>query len=249
MATTPTWQAATSGQAPMAGHANQFLGSHAAQILYAGAVQSSQTTAGTGSTTTNGLYLAQSFTTGSSQTTLGYVQMDLSSGGATSGNQLGPTTVSLQTSSSSHPSGTPLVSTTITAEYVSLAPTYITVPLPYTGLTASTQYWIVVNSAGNATYAYTWLTSNQTSGASTSTNGTTWSAQTYGFLYRVYDKTATGLRTASWDDSGARWTWTAYNTDNQISSYAEYTAGQTTAGYLQSFRSMSYTNGLLVGVS
>lgn len=249
MATTPTWQAATSGQPALAGHVNQLLGSHATTYLYTGVQTAAQTTAGTGTVGTNGTYIAQSFTTAAGQTSIGYVIARISSGGATSGSQLGPTTLSLYANSAGAPTGSPLASVTMTAEYVAAAPSFVTYPLPVTGLTASTTYWLVLAPAGNATYSYLWWKSNQTSGASTSTNGTTWTAQTYGLLYQVYDQTATGLLTCTWEDTGARWTWSGYGTTNLLTQYAEYTGGQTTAGYLQSFRTLSYTNGLLTGVA
>lgn len=248
MSTTPTWQAATSGQPGKAGHVNQFLGTHAATVLYTGVQTAAQTTAGTGSVTTNGTWLAQSFTTAAGQTAVGYVVMQLQ-GTNDLGANLPSTTVSLYANGSGAPTGSSLVTTTATAEYVGNGPLNLVVPLPATGLTASTTYWIVVAAAGNSTYYYEWNKSNQTSGASTSTNGTTWTAQSYGFLYQVYDQTPSGLVTCMWEDSGARWTWTAYGAQNLVSEYAEYTAGQTASGYLQSFRFFTYSNGLLTGVS
>ena len=250
MATTPTWQAATTGQPGNAGAVNQFLGTHAATVLYTGVQTAAQTTAGTGSVSTNGLYIAQSFSTAVGQTAIGHAIARISSGGATSGSQLGPTTLSLHANSAGAPTGPPLATVTFTVEYVAAAPAFVTFPLPVTGLTASTTYWLVTAPAGNATYSYLWWESNQTSGASTSTNGTTWTAQAYGLLYEVYDQTATGLLTCTWEDAGDRWTWRSYAANtNQVSQYAEYTVGQTTAGYLQSFRTFSYTNGLLTGVA
>lgn len=250
MATVPTWQAATSGQPANAGHVNQLLGTHASTLLYAGVQTAAQTTAGTGGVSSNGLYIAQSFTTASTQTAVGYVEAQiLSVGGATSGSQLGPATLSLYANSAGAPTGSPLVSVTAPVEYVLNAPLWITLPLPATGLAGATTYWLVLAAAGNATYYYQWNKSNQTSGASTSPNGVTWTAQAYGLLYQVYDQTPTGLLTCTWEDAGARWTWNGYGTTNLITQYAEYTAGQTTAGYLQSFRTLSYTNGLLTGVA
>ena len=40
--------------------------------------------------------------------------------------------------------------------------------------TPSTTYWVVMKAAGDVSDYYTWLKSTLTSGASTSTNGTTW---------------------------------------------------------------------------
>lgn len=250
MAGAPAWQAATAGQPPLAAQVNQFLAAHAFTSLYAGTQTAAQSTAGTGSASTNGTYVAQSFSTGSLQTTVGYVMAQITNaGGATSGSQLGPTTLSLYANSGSAPSGSPLVSVTATVEYVHNAPLWLTLPLPATGLSGATTYWLVLAAAGNSTYSYQWNKSNQTSGASTSSNGTTWTAQSYGLLYQVYDQTAAGRLTCTWEDAGARWTWRGYNSSGQISQYAEYTAGQTLSGYLQSFRGFTYVNGSLTGVS
>ena len=248
MTGTPIWQAATTGQPPLAAHVNQFLGTHAVTNLYMGVQTASQTTAGTGGVSTNGLWIAQQFTTGAAQTALGYIGIQLS-GPATTGANLGPLTVGIYANSAGAPTGVALISQVYTIEYVSAGPAYPILPLPVSALTPSTTYWIVSQPAGNVTYNYTWGKSNQTSGASTSTNGTTWSAQTYGLLFQVFDQTISGLLTCTWEDSGVRYTWIAYNANNLPSSYAEYTAGQTIPGYLQSFRNFTYSNGLLTGVS
>lgn len=253
MVTTPTWLAATAGQAQVAGQVNQFLGTHASTILYAATQTAAQTTAGATSTSTNGLYLAQSFTTAVGQTAIGYVIVPVTTT-TTTGASLAPTTLSLYANSAGAPTGSALVTTTLTAEYANkasggTATVKVIYPLPVTGLTASTTYWLVLAAAGNVSNSYTWYRSNQVGGASTSPNGTTWTAQAYGLEYQVFDQTASGLLTATRDDAGARWTATTYTATNLINTYAEYTSGQTAAGYLQSYRTNSYSNGLLTGVA
>jgi hypothetical protein len=254
MAVTPTWQAATSGQAASAGHVNQFLGTHSATVLYAATQKAAQTTAGSTSTSTNGLYLAQSFATQPGQTTIGYVSVPITTT-TSSGASLATTTLSLYANSGSAPTGSPLISTTLTAEYAyqasgaGTATVNVIYPLPIAGLTASTTYWLVLAAAGNVSHSYSWYRSNQTSGASTSANGTTWAAQTYGLMYAIFDQTASGHITAMWEDSGARWTTLGYVSNGEINTVAEYTAGQTAAGYLQSYRLLSYTNGVVTGVA
>lgn len=248
MATTPTWQAATSGQLPLAAQVNQFLGPHQMQLLYPSLRKSSQTTAGSGNVTTNGTWLAQSFTTATGQTTIGYTQLNIVTTGGMAG-VLTPTTVSIYTNNAGAP-GTALVSTTVSAEYVTQAPATVTFPTPVTGLTQSTTYWIVVSAAGDSTHNFQWNKSNQTSGASTSANGTTWAAQTYGFIYQVWDQTISGnTPLLTWEDGGARWVWFSYSANNEINTVAEFTAGQTTMGYTQSFRVPAYTGGQLTGVT
>lgn len=238
-----TWQAPTTGQPPLANHVNQFLTTHASTIIYAGTVRSSQTTAGSGSVSTNNTWLAQSFTTAGGQTTIGYVSLQLADS-TSSGALLPPTTVSIYTNSAGSP-GTALVSTTVTAEYTFHGPLNLLIPLPITGLSAATQYWIVVKASTVGTGNYSLNKSNQVSGASTSPDGSTWTAQAYGFLYQVFDLTATGARQFDYSDNGARWTWYSYNTNGSFNNITEFTAGQTTSGYLQSFRTAIYSGNIL----
>ncbi len=257
MPSTPTWQAATSGQRGSASHVNQFLGAHTAQIIYPGTSRASVLTNGSTTSFTNGTYLAQSFTTAVGQTTIGYVQVPVTCNTST-GTALVPTTLSLYASSGTAPTGSALISVTLVPEYVYPAAnlgntnTMVTIPMPITGLTASTQYWLVLASASTGSFNYSWFRSASASGASTSNNGTTWVAQAYGFRYNVFDKVVTNapLWMALWEDNGARWVINTRNSvNNLITTYAEYTAGQTTTGYLASYRSFTFTNGLLTGVA
>jgi hypothetical protein len=249
MAVTPNWQAATSGSAANAGHVNQFLGTHNSNIIYTGTQTAVQSTAGSGSTHSDTVYIAQSFATTASQTTIGHVTINVGSTTG-SGSNLAPTTVGIYANSAGAPTGSALVSTTITAEYAFNGPAALVIPLPVTGLSISTTYWIVLGIAGNSTYYYGWSKSNQVSGTSTSTNGTTWSAQAYGSLYAVYDLTASGRLVATWEDSGNRWVWYSIDgTTQQLTQLAEYTAGQTSSGYLQSFKSLTYSGNAVTVVS
>jgi hypothetical protein len=254
LATTPTWQAPVSGQAPRAAHVNQSLGSHSSVFVYDGTTRASQTTAGSTTTSTNGTWLAQSFATVAGQTTVGFVAMSLTTT-TTTGASLSPATVQLRTNNAGAPSTTILASTTVTAEYSNLtsggATTFrIGVPLAVSGLTASTTYWLVVPAVGNASNNFTWFRSNQTSGASTSTNGTTWTAQAYGFTYAVTDLTATGQLRALYDDGGARWVWLNHASGSQqLNTIFEYNVGQTTAGYLQTLKTVTYSNNVITGMA
>lgn len=241
------WQAPTTGSAPLANHVNQFLVTHPMQVLYAGTVRAAQTTVGAGNTLSNGTWIAQSFTTAVGQTTIGYVIVRLY---PAAGNTSPPTpiTIGIYANSAGAPTGAALVSTTVSQEHGTFAATSVPIPLPITGLTASTQYWIVTQANGTATSRWQWDKSNQVSGTSTSANGTTWAAQAYGSVYQVFDQTVTGAQTFTWEDSGARWTWTGYNTNGTIKQLSEYTLGQTSTGYLQSDRTLSYSAGEVTGV-
>lgn len=253
MATAPTWQAPTSGQPPLAHHVNQALGAHTTTVIYNGTQTAGQTTSGGTTVSTNGTWLAQSFTTAVGQTAIGHISLSLTTT-TTSGSLLTPTAVSIRTNNAGAPSATVLISVPVTAEYANLASggvstTRINFPTPLTGLTASTTYWIVVTAAGNASHSYTVHQSNQVSGASTSPDGVAWTAQAYGFTYTVRDQTVGGLPMETWEDAGARWTVTSYDSFSQLSGYHEYTAGQTTAGYLQSDRTITYPSWLLTNIT
>lgn len=256
MSVIPNWLGATPASSPQSGQVNQFLGTHNTQILYAGTSTASVLTSGAATTSSNGLYLAQSFTTAAGQTAIGYITCPISTT-TTTGASLAPTTLSLYANSGSAPTGAALGSVTLTAEYAYLSTangntnTFTLYPLPVTGLTASTTYWLVLASTASSG-AYTWFRSASASGASTSANGSTWTGQSYGFRYNVFDQTASGLQTATWEDSGARWTASTYNTAasiNQIAAYAEYTVAQGTAQYVQSYRALTYSSGLLTKVA
>lgn len=247
--TAPAWQAATAGQAPQAAHINQLLSTHTATILYTGILTSAETTPIPAAIWSDGQWLAQSFTTTATQTTVGYVQIPLTTPIAT-GAALPPTTLALYANAAGAPTGSPLVSTTITAEYAYQASgggtnttTMVTYPLPASGLTPNTTYWLVLAPAGIPGTWYLWNQTTQTSGASISTDGVTWTPRTYGLMYEVYDQSATLPLVGTWEDGGARWTVIpAYAAYNQPAALAEYTAGQTPAGYLQSYRTLTYTN-------
>lgn len=251
MSTIPSWLGATTGQQPAAGQINQFLGTHNAQYLYAATQTASQTTNAGATTSTNNLWLAQSFSTAGGQTAIGYVIVPVTTTTA-SGANLSTTTLSLYANTAGAPSGAALVSTTLTAEYANLASggtatSRLIYPLPVTGLTASTTYWLVLHSTAS-TGSYTWERSTQVSGASTSPTGVTWTAQGYGFIYQVFDQTVSGLLTSVWEDSGARWTARTYNANGTIASLAEYTAAQG-SGYVQGYRALSYSGTLLKGAA
>jgi len=237
----PAWIAATSGQPPRAAHVDQYLVSHAATYLYAGTQQGGQTTLGSGSAATNGLFLAQSFTAGSNFS-LGRAVLYLALTGLPA-----TTTVSIQTSTGSAPTGTALVSTTLPPAMVPASAATVSVPLPCS-LASGTAYWIVVAVAGDASDFYAWSKSNQVTGASTSTNGTSWTAQSYGFYYSLWDQSAVPPLVHSYDDAGARWTTWGWS-GAEPTSLAEYTAGQTASGYMTSSRSLSYSGGALVSVT
>lgn len=239
----PTWLAATTGQPGLAGQVNQFLTTHAVTYVYTGLEQANQSTAGSGSVASDGLYIAQSFTTASGQTAVGYVVLTLAVTGSPA-----PLSLSIQANSSGAPSGTALVSASLPKEFASGSATALTVLMPVAGLTASTQYWIVTQAVGDASDYYSWSKSNQTSGASTSTNGTSWTAQTYGLLYQVWDQTVVLPLLGTYEDAGARWVLLSYS-GGDLSGIKEFTAGQAANGYTVSSRALTYSGYELTGVA
>jgi hypothetical protein len=245
--TTNTWLGATSGQPPLAQQPNSHLGIHKTQFIYAGSQIASQTTAGSGGTASNGTWVAQSFSTGSA-TTIGRVVLGLSANTALGAN-LGAMTIGIYANSAGAPTGAALLTVQATAEYVNPGPALMMFPMPLTGLSTSTTYWLVTQPAGNASFQYTWNKSNQASGTSTSTNGTTWTAQAYGSIFQVFDGTITGNFETTWEDNGARWELLYYaNPGPEISNIAQYTTSQN-GGYQQGYRTFSYVNGLLQTVN
>lgn len=241
---TPAWLGATAGQPPKASQVNQLLGTHATTYIYTGALFSSQTTAGSGSVNSDGLYIAQSITTGSGTTTLGRVTLEMTvTGGPT------PMTIQLQSNASGAPSGTVLTSTTIPPGWGNGTQTYQSIPLPASGLSPSTTYWVVLEAAGDASDYFTFYKSTQASGASTSTNGTTWTAQTYGLLYSAYDQTAVLPLVHTWEDAGARIVEIISNPSGSPAAIEEYTVAQGTNQYMYSYRSLSYSGTSLVSVA
>jgi len=238
----PSWLGATSGQGAQAGQVNQFLGTHAITYLYAGVQRAAQSTAGSGAVNSNSLWIAQSFATASGQTAIGRAVLTLAVTASPA-----PLTVGLYANSAGAPTGSALVSASVPKEFLTGSATALSIPLPAT-VTASTTYWIVTTAVGDPSNLYSWSKSNQTSGASTSANGTTWAAQTYGLLYQVYDQTVSGGLAHTFEDSGARWTGLTYNASSLPTKSQEYTVAQS-SGYIQANRTLSYSGTSLTGVA
>lgn len=247
---TPIWGAATSGQAANAGAINQFLGTHAVVYVYAGALAASNTAAGASNTASHGLYIAQSFATATGQTQVGRVMANILQVGAATT----PWSFSIQASVSGAPSGTPLVTCNVPQEFciaLNGAGTFgwVSIPLPCT-VTPSTTYWIVAAPEGVSSNDFAWRQSTATGGASTSTNGTTWTPQTYGLMYQVCDQTPTAPLTHTYEDAGARWTsYVSSGTTGQLTGEMSFTVGQTSTGYAVSTRTLSYSGSTLTGVT
>lgn len=251
MTTNPVWLAASAGSAGLAGHVNQFLTSHDALIIYSGNFIDGTVGTGAGAISTAGTWLAQSFHMGVDQTTVGSVVVPIRTA-TTNPALLAPTTLSIYADESGAPGGLPLVTLTFPVEFVSGTPLtqLFTYPLPVSGLTPDTTYWLVTPAAGDTTNHYNWYQSSDTSGASTSTDGVTWTPQAYGLQVELYDQTRVLPIYCTWEDDGQRWTATEPGSDGAESSrYSTFTAGQSASGYLFSMVFASYSAGLPTGVS
>lgn len=242
----PTWLAATAGQPAYAGQINQFLTSHEATWLYAGTQQAAQTTGSAVYSSSVSQYLAQSFTTGVSQTAVGQVWLQISTVGGSSVTQSIPDLVlTLYASSNGTPAGSALGSVSVNETYVYNSSFWVQFPLAVGGLSPSTVYQLVTSPAGASNY-YVWQHSNQPSGASLSSDGSTWTTQSFGLMYQVFDQSAGGNLLYIAEDGGSRWVSIAYDAFNRVSGITEYTTG---ASALTSARTFAYSNGSLTGVS
>jgi hypothetical protein len=67
-------------------------------------------------------------------------------------------------------------------------------------------------------------------------------------MYQVFDQTGGALLQTISEDNGARITNFAYDALNRISQITEYTVAQD-GSYIVSTRTLTYSNGLLTGVS
>lgn len=239
--TTPVWQAAAIAGAPQSAHINQGLGTHASTMVYQGTSFSSQTTAGSGTVQSNGLWIAQSFTTGASTTAVGRIAPVFAVTGVPS-----PLTVQIQTNNAGAPSGTAVVTTIIPPGWGNASAVAQSIPLPVTGLSAATTYWLVTQPAGDVSDYYEFSKSNQTSGVSTSPDGVTWTAQTYGIEYTAYDQTVIPPLVHTWEDSDARITEFFYNANGSTADLEEYTVGQTVGTFLYSYRTFHYSAGGII---
>lgn len=157
--------------------------------------------------------------------------------------------MSLYASSAGLPTGGPLATVTVAEQVVYSAGFWLPVPLSASGLTASTVYQLVLSPAGTSSAYYAWQRSNQTSGGATSPDGATWSAQAYGLMFEVFDQSGTtGPPLYLIDDGGARTTAFTYNATGQLTTITEQVASQSgTVFYSQ--RTLTYANGLLIGVA
>jgi YD repeat-containing protein len=249
---TPPWLAATAGYNPLPGQVNQLLGAHTSAWIYSGGVLQVSERVGSGVyQSTESQYLSQTFVTGASQTTIGQVNLQVSTvGGSPVTATIGPLTLALYASSAGLPTGSPLSSVTLAEQSVYTGAFWLPMPLSAT-VSPAAVYQLVLSPAGTSSAYYVWQQSNQTSGASTSpsSSGTVWTGAAYGLMYEVYDQSGTlGAPQYLVDDDGARTTAFTYNAAGQLATITEQVLTQSGATQY-SQRTLTYTDGLLTGVA
>lgn len=248
MSAIPAWLAATAGHGTLAGQVNQLFGGHTSAWLYAGGTQrAAQATGAATYQSTQSQWLAQEFTTAAGQTQIGMVWLQISTvGGSPTTATIPPLTIGLYASSGDTPTGTALASTTVTEQQVYGSGFWLQVPLA-AAVTPSTVYQLVVSPAGTAGHYYVWQQSIQSPGASMSLDGSTWTSQSYGLTFQIFDQGTSGQVQFLYDDGGSRVTQLSY-TQGQLSSVTESVLAQD--GTMATFtRSLTYSGGFLVGVS
>jgi hypothetical protein len=163
-----------------------------------------------------------------------------------------PIAVSVWSDAGGQPSAPLATAVSVPREFPPLNSGWVSIPMLLT-VTPSTVYHLVTAPVGDGSDYFTMNKSNQTSGAHTSSDGVTWTAQSYGLLYDVLDN-AVGSRqiTHVSESSGARWNWLLLDSTGRVSALWEYSAGPTPGGYLVSTRTFTYSSaasGILLGVS
>jgi hypothetical protein len=251
MSTIPSWLGAQVAYPGNAGLVNQLLAHHNALYQYSGqSIVSQQATGSAVYIDTLNQWLSQAITTGSSQTELSGLGLQLSTiGGSPTLTLIPSLTVSLYADSVGLPTGSALASATVTSPYVYSSSFWVQIPLFASGLTASTTYHLVTSITGTTGHYYVWQESNQLTGCATAPDGVTWTAQPFGLMYQVYSQTGvSGNITTISEDNGALTTMLAYNSLQQISSITQYVQLQDGTSS-QSSGTLTYTNGLVTGVS
>lgn len=249
MSQIPAYQAAASGQPTQAGGVGQFLGAHNAVFVYSGALVVSSQATGSGTyQSSQSQWLSQTITTGSTQTVIGSVNLQLSVvGGSPTLPLVAPLTIGLYADAGGLPSGSAIASAIVSCQYVYSGPFWVPVPLGAT-VTPSTVYHLVASPVGTSSHYYAWQQSNQAQGAATAPDGVQWSLATYGLMYQVLDSTATGSLLAIYDDGGALITQFTYTALGQLATVTQTAVAQGGSS-ITSSGTLSYTNGFFTGVS
>jgi hypothetical protein len=250
---TPVFQAATIGYEGNAGHVNQFLTPHTSTFIYTGTVLQGSSAAGSSVyLNTNDQFISQQFTTGTAQTAISQIWIQVSSvGGSAITDNIDPLVVSIYADSGGFPTGSALATSFLTETAIYASGFWVVFLIPVSGLSAATPYHIVTSPAGvSGVKYYVWQESVTPGGALTSSDGADWTFEPFGLMYQVYDQTASGLLQYVVSDNGLRKTTYGYpGSSSLISSITEYTVDQTGTSSVTYTRSLTYDGVLLTGVN
>ena len=238
--TSPTWAAATPGQATLSGQVNQFLSTHTASFIYQGTAINSVTAGSSSDALGANGQLAFRFSSGSVASALNLSRVSLALGATNAGCDVYMT---LQGDTGGGPDGNILASCYIPAEWLlsgqqSSIPSY-GFPLVYS-MSSLSYYNIVLSPVPTATSLASGVNdvvltrSTATTGAYVY-NGISWAAKSYGYSIQLYStlQSATTASTQNltnvYEDNGALHKRYQYNGSNLISVAQEWAAKYATA--------------------
>lgn len=253
---TPTFHAPKVNDTLSSSDINQFLTTHAASLLNQGRTQVSYLVTATGGQNTNtgtvAQWLAQPFVTGSSQTTITRIEINIKNTGGGA-----DTNVELRTDDGSgNPSNTILFTCSLPLDFQpSTTAAWVSIPCNVTGLTASTRYHIVIDGTSVSTTAFCrWSTAATSVNAGLkSASGTGgWSSVAVTFLFNVFAGSQGVVRNVIEDcpvgGPPAKWTGIDYTTSARDGSSVPITIRES-VGTLRSIRTLAYSSGQLISVT
>ena len=244
---TPNWHAVATAGTQSVSDITQFLGTHGCALLYQGVSQVTNGVGG-GYTMTNtgsaAQWIDQPFTTGAAQTTITRIELWLAANGTGA-----DTTIEIRTDNAGVPSNVTLFSIVFPAEF--LVNLNESIPINLTGLSAATKYHIVIDGTASTS---NWTQVNrgptvagqQMNLSASGTGG--WSAGGFTCYFNVFAG-VNGVLRNTYEDSGARWTFTDYTNSVAAGNTTPVHIGEYTVGTLRSYRTLTYTTGQLVSVA
>lgn len=236
--------AASPGEPPLAQQVNQFVTTHPTTYVYTGVEQDHLATAGTGTVASNGVWVAERFTPSVTYAT-GRIVLTLAASGSP-----GPLVVGVYADAAGVPGALIAGPVSLAAGFVGASAAAVSIPMPGLAVSSGVSYWIVAQPAGDVSDYFSWSRASGSSGAATSPDGVSWTAQAYNLLFQVWDDTAVLPLVHAWEDSGARWsTLGAYTGTGQPGALQEYTVAQGSGRYLSSAATLAYGGSVLSGVS
>lgn len=231
----PAFVPAVTGQAGTAAQVNQFLGSHTLAVCYQGTMLGSGSTYSTtvGGTWSLGTqWVDQPFTLPSPQTRIDRVEIAMQRLGTGS-----DITVTLRPDNSGNPSSTILSTVVVPLEFVPTSRIrMVSIPFATAGLTPGATYHVVLQTGGSGTNTLQVFDAGTGSPAlKTSTNGTTWTAQTKILFAGFYAGDAPPQRNVV--ESSQSWAEVEYdNAGHPVGVYEMVQSARTAHAFAQSTR-------------